>query len=297
MKSFGLAALATVCSFAGSAGFHSAGAATLRSAPTSPQPGDVLTLTIYPAAGEKIVATGMNAFDTTNVKFFGRGDGSVRAFVGLPFDRTGGKFPLQARVQVEKNGAPGEQIVSTTVVARTRAFPEQHLSMGAAMASTMSKKDALRREKLFVQSKMKNSNPAPLWSGRWIVPTPGRSTSAYGRKRWVNGKWWGQHNGADVKAGTGAPIYACNTGRVVLSENLPTLRGHCTVIDHGCNVFSLYFHQSKRLVKEGDTVQKGQLIGKVGATGFVTGPHLHWEIRIGWEPVDPFKLAKSGLHF
>lgn len=275
----------------------SARSATLKVSPAAPQPGDILTLTIYPHPGEKIVAGTMRAFDTENVKFFARPDGIVRGYLGLPFDRSGGKFPVAARVQIEANGTTVEKILSATVNAGPRHFPEQHLSMGAAMASTMSKKDALRREKLHVQSKMANTNAGPLWQGNWIVPTKGQSSSAYGRKRWVNGKWWGQHNGADVKASTGAPILATNSGRVVLAEYLPTLRGNCTVIDHGCNVFSLYYHQSKILVREGDMVQRGQLIGKVGATGFVTGPHLHWEIRIGWEPMDPFKIIKTGLNF
>ncbi|MBV9470463.1 MAG: M23 family metallopeptidase [Abitibacteriaceae bacterium] len=144
---------------------------------------------------------------------------------------------------------------------------------------------------------MTNSYPAPLWRGSWLVPTPGRSTSSYGRKRYVNGKWWGQHNGADIKASTGTPVMATNNGRVVLSQYLPTLRGNCIVVDHGCNVFSIYMHLSQRLVQVGQSVARGQLIGRVGATGFVTGPHLHWEMRIGWEPVDPFKVAHSGLEF
>ena len=275
----------------------SARAATLKVSPDAPQPGDILTLTIYPQPGEKIVAGAMDAFDTKEVKFFARPDGLVRGFVGLPFDRTGGKFPISARVQIESNGTTTEKTLSAIVNAKARHFPEQRISMGAAMASTMSKKDALRREKLYVQSKMANTNAGPLWAGNWIVPTQGQSSSAYGRKRWVNGKWWGQHNGADVKAPGGAPILATNSGRVVLAEYLPTLRGNCTVIDHGCNVFSLYYHQSKILVREGDVVKRGQLIGKVGATGFVTGAHLHWEIRIGWEPSDPSKIVRSGLKF
>ncbi len=275
----------------------SAHSATLKVEPASPQPGDVLTLTIFPASGEKIAAAGMSAFDTAVVKFFARSDGSARAYLGLPFDRPGGRFPVTARVQVQNAAGTQEQTLSATVNARPRNFPKQYLKMGASMASTMSKKAALRQEKLLVQSKMRESNAGPLWSGAWILPTKGQATSAYGRKRWVNGKWWGQHNGADIKAGTGAAILAANSGRVVLSEYLPTLRGHCTVIDHGCNVFTLYFHQSQRLVREGQMVKKGQLIGKVGATGFVTGPHLHWEIRVGWEPVDPSKVVKSGLSF
>ena len=157
--------------------------------------------------------------------------------------------------------------------------------------------DKLRAEKVYVQGKMKDSYAAPLWSGNWLIPVKGSPSSAYGRKRYVNGKWWGQHNGSDIKAPTGRTVIASNTGRVVLSENLPALRGNCVVIDHGCNVFSIYMHLSKRDVNEGDTIGKGQKIGEVGATGFVTGPHLHFETRIGWEPVDPMKVVRDGIKF
>ncbi len=166
-----------------------------------------------------------------------------------------------------------------------------------ATAAKMNNKGALRAEKLLVQSKMKNSYGAPLWSGSWITPTRGAATSAYGRRRYVNGKWWGQHNGADIKAPGGAPVLATNGGRVVLSAYLPALRGNCIVVDHGCNVFSLYMHLSKREVSEGQSVAKGQRIGLVGATGFVTGAHLHWEVRVGWEPVDPNRIVARGLQF
>ena len=275
----------------------SAHAATMKVSPAAPQPGDVLTITIYPHSGEKLKAIGMAAFDTSRVNFYARKDGTARAFLGYPFDRNGGKFTLQARVQFEKNGADKEQLVSTPVAARARNFPTQRITMRNSNAGKMSQKDALRKEKLHVQSKMKSSNASPLWSGSWVVPTRGSSSSAYGRKRYVNGKWWGQHNGADVKAPSGARVSSANSGRVMLSENLPLLRGNCIVIDHGCNVFSIYMHLSKRGVKEGDSVAKGQKIGEVGATGFVTGAHLHWEVRVGWEPVDPNKVLRTGLQF
>jgi murein DD-endopeptidase MepM/ murein hydrolase activator NlpD len=271
-----------------------ASAVTLKVAPAAPQPGDILTFTLFPAPGEKITGIGMAAFDTPQVKFFSKSDGTARAFVGLPFDRPGGRFPVQARVQTNK----GEQIVSATVNARARYYPTQRITMrNRATAAKMDNKTALRAEKALVQSKMKNSYGAPLWEGKWITPTRGPGTSAYGRRRYVNGKWWGQHNGADVKAPSGAPILATNAGRVVLSQYLPALRGNCVVIDHGCNVFSLYMHMSKRDVSEGQNVVKGQQIGKVGATGFVTGAHLHWEVRVGQEPVDPNRVVATGIKF
>jgi murein DD-endopeptidase MepM/ murein hydrolase activator NlpD len=290
----------------GSSFTSDARAAVLKVSPTAPQPGDVLTLTVYPQSGETITAIGMAAFDTSDVQFFMRSDGTARAFVGFPFNRKAGSVTLSARVRVQKTGQTRagtpdiretEQIVSTRIAAKTRYFPTQHISMKSSTAGTMSRTSALRAEKLYVQSKMKNSYPAPLWSGNWSVPSRGRDGSPYGRRRYVNGKWWGQHNGSDIKAPTGTPVTATNSGRVVLSENLPTLRGNCVVIDHGCNVFSIYMHLSQRAVRVGDSVRKGQLIGRVGSTGFSTGPHLHWEIRIGWEPVDPYKIVRGGLNF
>ena len=272
-------------------------AATLKAWPVNARPGDVVTVTVYPAAGETIDGIGMSAWDTEQLKFSMKDNRTARAFVGFPFDRHGGAQTLKARVQVTKNGQSSEQILSTVISARERDYPTQRFSMKGSMASTMGKKDALHKEKLYVQSKMKNSAPTPLWSGDWIVPTNGTPSSSYGRKRWINGKWWGQHNGADIKASTGTPIKASNSGRVVLSDYLPDLRGNCVVVDHGCNVFSIYMHMSKREVNVGDDVARGQEIGKVGATGFVTGPHLHWEMRVGWEPVDPFQFPRTGLKF
>lgn len=272
-------------------------AATLKVSPASPQPGDVVTVTVYPASGERLVAVGMSAWDTTNVPFFRRPDGTVRAFVGFPFDRSGGQAFLKARVQLEKDGRTSEKIVGAMFAARDRYYPTQRFSMGGKMAATMNRTAALRREKLYVQSKMKTPYSAPLWNGSWLVPCKGSPSSPYGRKRYINGKWWGQHNGSDIKAPTGAPVLATNGGRVVLSQHLPALRGNCVVLDHGCNIFSLYLHLSKRDVKVGDRVARGQKIGAVGATGFVTGPHLHWEMRVGWEPVDPYQFPRRGVQF
>lgn len=281
-------------------------AATLRVSPAGAQPGDVLTLTVYPAAGETLTALSMTAFDTKDVKFYVKKDGTARGFVGLPFDRHGGVFTLKALVKVStlvktRVGTPdlveSTQTLSTRFAARERVFPTQRISMNSSTAGKMNEKAAFAAEKARVQSTMQNSHDGPLWHGNWLTPTAGASTSAYGRRRYVNGRWWGQHNGADVKAPSGAPVRASNSGRVVLSEYLPTLRGNCIVVDHGCNVFSVYMHLSKRLASVGQSVQKGQLIGRVGATGFVTGPHLHWEIRVGWEPCDPNHVVAYGLNF
>jgi len=291
------AALAAAAAAAAMLIVRPAGAATLVVSPTNPQPGDVLTLTVFPAAGEKIASVTMSSFDTPRVRFYPRADGSERAFLGLPYDRSAGSYPLHAQVELLKNGGSQTEEASTHIDARVRHFPVQHITMKASEAGKMNRRLDFRRERERVQSAMQDGNPAPLWKGSWMVPAKGHSTSSYGRKRYVNGKWWGQHSGADIAAPKGTPVVACNTGSVVLSEYLPLLRGNCVVIDHGCNIFSVYMHLSRRLVSAGQRVQKGQRIGLVGATGFVTGPHLHWEIRVAWEPVDPFHVVRYGLQF
>ncbi len=281
-------------------------AATLRVSPTGAQPGDVLTLTVSPSAGETISGISMSAFDTKEVKFYAKPDGTARGYVGFPFDRGAGVQTLTARLRVSRvvmtrqntpDDVETDEIVTARWVARGRVFPTQRIRMNSSTASKMNEKAAFAAEKARVQYAMRNSYAAPLWRGNWIVPTVGASSSAYGRRRYVNGRWWGQHNGADIKAPSGAAVRATNSGRVVLSEYLPTLRGNCVVVDHGCNVFSVYMHLSKRLVNIGQSVGKGQVVGRVGATGFATGPHLHWEIRVGWEPSDPNRVVQLGLGF
>jgi len=278
--------------------FSIAHAAKLQVDPAAPQPGDILTLTIWPQSGEDLQSIEMNAFDTPKVLFYRRSDGSFRGYLGVPYDRDAGTYPLPAKVHYRtKDKESHEQDITRQLVVYGRHFVTQRITMKSSTATMMSRVKALHAERLHVQSKLKHSASKPLWQGDWIVPVKGESTSSYGRKRYVNGKWWGQHSGADIRAATGTPVYATNSGRVVLSEYLPALRGNCIIIDHGCNIFSVYMHLSKRLVKEGDTIKKNQLIGKVGHTGFVTGPHLHWAIRVGWEACDPFRLAKRGLNF
>jgi hypothetical protein len=128
-----------------------------------------------------------------------------------------------------------------------------------------------------------------LWEGAFVFP--GRYTesfpSRFGSRRNYNGTGYNYyHAGLDFYGGTGTEITSPARGRVVLAEAL-TVRGKTTILDHGWGVFTAYLHQSEILVSTGDVVEVGQTIGLVGATGRVTGPHLHWEVWVGGVPVDP----------
>jgi murein DD-endopeptidase MepM/ murein hydrolase activator NlpD len=124
------------------------------------------------------------------------------------------------------------------------------------------------------------STPVPPDAPSFSWPAAGPVTSPFGWR-------WGQaHQGIDIGAWTGDPISASAGGTVILAGELGGY-GYCTMIDHGRGYVTVYGHQSELLVSEGDQVSAGETIGLVGNTGDSTGPHLHFEIRVGGVPRDP----------
>jgi murein DD-endopeptidase MepM/ murein hydrolase activator NlpD len=130
-----------------------------------------------------------------------------------------------------------------------------------------------------------------LWEGPIVHPRPSRITSGFGHGREFNGQVTSRHMGTDFAGAVGAPIHAPARGVVALVDEFD-LGGNVIYIDHGEGLVTAYLHLSEPLVAEGDTVEAGQLIGRVGATGRVTGPHLHWIVRYGTITVDPLSLLE-----
>ena len=135
------------------------------------------------------------------------------------------------------------------------------------------------------------SAPQPLWRGRFRAPVPAAATDSFGTRRMFNGKLASIHKGADFHAAMGTPVRAANSGTVVLARPL-YFEGNCVVIDHGLGIYTLSMHFSRIDVKEGQRVQAGEVLGLSGATGRVTGPHLHWAVRWQDAYLDPIKLLK-----
>jgi len=134
--------------------------------------------------------------------------------------------------------------------------------------------------------------PERLWRSAFDAPVPGAPNSSFGRLTITNGKPAGRHQGADFRAATGTPVHAPNAGRVVLAQNL-YFAGNTVILDHGLGVFSLLAHLSRIDVQPGAVVARGDVVGQSGATGRVTGPHLHWAVRFGEMTVDPLSLMSA----
>jgi murein DD-endopeptidase MepM/ murein hydrolase activator NlpD len=136
--------------------------------------------------------------------------------------------------------------------------------------------------------------PQAYWSEPFVAPIPevtgGRN---FGHRRVFNGEPRAPHSGADLRAATGDEIHAANAGRVALAKDL-FFSGNAVFIDHGLGVYTTYLHLSEILVEPGQMVERGELIGRAGATGRVTGPHLHWGVRVLDARVDPFSLLSLG---
>ena len=157
--------------------------------------------------------------------------------------------------------------------------------------------EELKRIKAEVQLKAKifaASAGEPLWIGDFRAPVTAAPTDSFGTRRMFNGKLASIHKGMDFRAPMKTPVRAGNSGVVVLAREL-YYEGNCVIIDHGLGLFTLSMHLSRIDVREGQQVMKGALLGLSGATGRVTGPHLHWAVR--WEDayLDPAKLLKLDL--
>ncbi|MGK7311431.1 MAG: M23 family metallopeptidase [Candidatus Longimicrobiales bacterium M2_2A_002] len=150
----------------------------------------------------------------------------------------------------------------------------------------------MRRESNRARAVSRASHNTPrLWTGPVEHPRDTRITSGFGDGRQFNGRVTSRHMGTDFAGGVGAPVRAAARGVVALVDRFH-LGGNVVYINHGAGLVTAYLHLSEQLVAEGDTVSAGQLIGRVGATGRVTGPHLHWIVRYGGVTVDPMSLLE-----
>jgi murein DD-endopeptidase MepM/ murein hydrolase activator NlpD len=137
--------------------------------------------------------------------------------------------------------------------------------------------------------------PERLWRGRFIKPAAVPDAGeGFGARRIINGQPRAPHAGVDYVADPGTPVVAANAGRVVLVADY-FFPGRLVVIDHGLGLYTLYFHLDRAEAAEGEAVERGQIIGRVGATGRATGPHLHFGAHLRQARVDPGALLQLTL--
>jgi murein DD-endopeptidase MepM/ murein hydrolase activator NlpD len=248
--------------------------------------------------GEVVVftATTSQPVDTLRARAFDRDLATFRldatrwqALLGIDIDTRPGVY----KVSFEAMSA-GHPITEAAELNVTRGeFGRRVLTVDGsfvnppAPAITRIMRETAELEQLWTQSE-----PRRLWDNGFVRPVLGRANGAFGSRSIFNGEARQPHGGADFLSPAGTPIHAPNSGRVVLARDL-YFTGNTVVIDHGLGVFSLLAHLSVVDVHEGESVSRGDTIGLVGATGRVTGPHLHWAVRMNGARVDPLAILAT----
>jgi len=244
------------------------------------QPGELVVLTIEAPSETKVR---VRAFER-EVTPFPVDKRHWRALIGIDLATTPGSYTV--RVDADT----GREHTVYTLVVKPRKFPTRRLSVDPDFVTPpASALDRINRETALLNEVFADSSPTRLWESAFVRPVPDPANSAFGTRSIFNGTPRNAHSGADFLSRAGVSIRAPNAGRVVIARDL-YFSGNTVVIDHGLGVFSTLAHMSAFDVREGDRVTAGQIVGRVGATGRVTGPHLHWAVRVNGARVDPLSL-------
>ena len=250
-------------------------------------PGEVVVLNVR-IDGPTRSLTG-SAFGK-DLHFFPAGPANVSsALIGVDLTVDAGAHPVTVRAE----GADGGVDERTyTLEVEPKQFPTRELTVNPSFVDPPAEViERIQREARQLAAIFPVASPERLWSGGFLRPVPGAATSAFGRRSVFNGQPRSPHSGADFRAAEGTPIRAPNDGVVVLAADL-YFSGNVVILDHGWGLYSYFAHLSAIDVAEGDRVSQGASVGKVGATGRVTGPHLHWTVRLNDARVDPVALME-----
>jgi murein DD-endopeptidase MepM/ murein hydrolase activator NlpD len=214
------------------------------------------------------------------------------ATVGVDLDSRPGDHAVDVTFSYEDGRT---RVVREPVQVRAEQYPTTELQVEERFVE-LNPEDQARadREAAETSAIYDTFTPERYWSEAFAVPVRGAQDGRnFGHRRVFNGQPRAPHSGADLRASTGTPIYAANRGRVVLAKDL-FFSGNAVYIDHGHGLYTTYLHLSKIDVAVGEMVERGEQLGLAGATGRVTGPHLHWGVRLLDARVDPFSLVRIG---
>jgi murein DD-endopeptidase MepM/ murein hydrolase activator NlpD len=243
------------------------------------RPGELVVLTIVPPGGSDPVQ--IRAFDR-DIPAFRVRDRTWEALVGIDLDVRPGTYAV--------NVASGSARGVYELAVERRAFPTRRLTVDEAFVTPpKSEQPRIEREAALLAATWKAPSPERLWNGSFVRPVSEPANSAFGTRSIFNGKPRNAHGGADFLSPAGTPVHAPNAGRIVVARPL-YFSGNTVIVDHGLGLFSMLAHLSAIAVQEGEHVSAGHIVGKVGATGRVTGPHLHWTVRAADARVDPLSL-------
>jgi murein DD-endopeptidase MepM/ murein hydrolase activator NlpD len=258
-------------------------------------PGQVVEGTMFSVVvegGVPLAQSATGTFAGAPLHFHAR-DGALIALAAAPLDSTGPR-PLEIDV-VHADGSRDSRVVDVAVAAGDYRIERLTVAPQFGRPQPAEIRERMAREAARARAVAEASHATPrLWQPPFVAPRESRITSGFGHGRSFNGQIQSRHTGVDFAGAVGAPIRAPTRGVVAIVDDF-YLGGGVIYLDHGAGLITAYLHLSAKDVATGDTVQAGQVIGRVGATGRVTGPHLHWIVRYGGHSVDGLTLLELPL--
>ncbi len=248
-------------------------------------PGEVLTVDVRGPADVSEVTVSALGQQTTA---WSLGDGRWRALIGIDLEVKPGPQVISAAARARGRDPVAGQ---TSVNVESKEFPTRTLTVDPKFVTPPpSARPRIEREAAELGRLFRTVTPVGAWPGAFAAPIEGALVSGFGVRSVFNGQPRAPHGGADFASAAGTPVAAPNAGTVVLVDDL-YFTGNTVVLDHGGGLLSLFAHLSRVDVRQGETVARGAVLGAVGATGRVTGPHLHWTVRLHGTHVDPMSLV------
>lgn len=240
-------------------------------------------------------ATGVTGrFLGRTIPFFMVPDGRSGTVIGLLGIDMQDK-PGMHELMVEVRERDLKRRLSYSVLVLKEKYPVQHLTLPSEKVDLDDENLVrVKTEQEQVKTVLQGMSEERLWDGPFVEPVQGETAGAFGRVRVINGQTKSPHNGEDISAPLGTPVVAMNDGIARLTVD-HFFSGKGVFVDHGLGLYSMYFHLSEVLVQDGEMVKQGQAIGKVGATGRATGPHLHLGVRLNGARVNPYSLVNLSL--
>lgn len=265
------------------------------------EPGGVLPVYLddadYAARGGITFSDGRRVYASGFVLSVEQGTSATVLLFGIPCNVASG----EAALEITGGDSGGEYRLEKALMVAARDFKEETIPLTEFLTRLrQEEKEKRDRESREMYSILVTFRPDAVFdTGPYILPvTGGRETSWFGDRRtytYPDGGTGGSiHSGIDLAAPEGTAVYSSGAGRVVFSGPR-IITGETVVVEHLPGVYCLYYHLEDRFAKVGEQVYRGQVIGTVGMTGFATGPHLHWEFRVGGVPVDPAPLTGRGI--
>ena len=245
--------------------------------------GDLILIRIKAEKGEKV----RFKWRGKEISLIPDADGtSWRGFLAADLNLKSGRY--KALVTVSPLGYKKQldiEVVDKDYGVRNLTLPEAMVTLDEETLKRVSKESDI------INGLWRLPASAAVWSGSFLRPIDGEVVGTFGTGSIINNQPRSPHTGVDLKGEEGTPIKAVNDGKVILiCDHFFT--GKSIFLDHGTDIISMYFHLQEIDVKEGDMVRKGQIIGLVGSTGRVTGPHLHWGMRINGARINPLSLIE-----